>query len=65
MQLFVADRTAANVLMKAMKAWVANRRVQPAGVDEATLDAFAAWVAERDDLATSVGNLGHNSPDWK
>jgi hypothetical protein len=29
------------------------------------VDAFAAWVAERDSLAMAVGNLGHNSPDWK
>ena len=65
MQLFVADRTASNVLLKAMKTWVGKRRVEPAGVDAATLDAFAAWVTERDGLAMSVGNLGHNSPDWK
>ncbi len=65
MQLFVADRTASNVLLKAMKTWVGKRRVEPAGVDAATVDAFAAWVAERDTLAMSVGNLGHNSPDWK
>ena len=65
MQLFVADRTASNVLLKAMKKWVATRRAEPAGVDAATVDAFAAWVSERDSLAMSVGNLGHNSPDWK
>ena len=65
MQLFVADRTASNVLLKAMKTWVGKRRVEPAGVDAATLDAFGAWVTERDNLAMSVGNLGHNSPDWK
>ncbi len=65
MQLFVADRTASNVLLKAMKTWVGKRRVEPAGVDAATLDAFGAWVTERDSLAMSVGNLGHNSPDWK
>lgn len=65
MHLFVHDRTASNVLIKAMKAWVEKRRTQPAGVDAATLDAFALWVRERDTLASSVVNLGHNSPDWK
>ena len=65
MQLFVNDRTTSTVLMKAMKAWVAKRRAEPAGLDAATLTAFEAWVQERDALATSVVNLGHNSPDWK
>lgn len=65
MHLFVNDRQASHVLMKAMKAWVDAHRVRSAGVDPATVDAFAAWVAERDTLALSVGNLGHNSPDWK
>ena len=65
MHLFVHDRTASNVLMKAMKAWVEKRRAQPAGVEPAAIDAFDAWVRERDTLALSVGNLGHNSPDWK
>jgi tetratricopeptide (TPR) repeat protein len=65
MHLFVHDRTASNVLMKAMKAWVETHRAQPAGVDAATVDAFDTWVRERDTLAASVVNLGHNSPDWK
>jgi tetratricopeptide (TPR) repeat protein len=65
MQLFVNDRTASHVLMKAMKAWLAKHRVGPAGVDAATLSAFEAWVQERDTLAATVLNLGHNSPDWK
>jgi hypothetical protein len=64
MYLFVHDRTASHVLMKAMKAWV-DKRARPAGVDNTTADTFAAWVRERDTLASSVGNLGHNSPDWK
>jgi tetratricopeptide (TPR) repeat protein len=65
MHLFVHDRSTSAVLMKAMKAWVAKRRAEPAGLDAATLDAFDAWVNERDMLAASVVNLGHNSPDWK
>lgn len=65
MHLFVHDRAASNVLMKAMKLWVDTRRDQPAGIEPATIDAFGAWVRERDTLASSVVNLGHNSPDWK
>ena len=65
MHLFVHDRTASHVLMKAMKAWVDTQRAKPAGVTPAVVDAFDAWVRERDTLAMSVGNLGHNSPDWK
>ena len=52
MHLFVHDRTASNVLMKAMKAWVEKRRAQPAGVEPAAIDAFDAWVRERDTLAS-------------
>ena len=65
MHLFVHDRSVSHVLMKAMKAWVETHRARPAGVDSAAVDAFAVWVGERDTLASSVGNLGHNSPDWK
>lgn len=65
MQLFVADRTTSNVLMKVMKAWIVKRKAAPAGIDASALAAFETWVQERDTLAASVGNLGHNSPDWK
>jgi tetratricopeptide (TPR) repeat protein len=65
MYLFVHDRTAASVLMNAMKTWVERRRANAAGVDTAAIDAFDAWVRERDALAAAVVNLGHNSPDWK
>ena len=65
MYLFVHDRSASHVLMKAMKSWVAAHRAQPRGARVSPLDAFDAWVRERDTLAMSVGNLGHNSPDWK
>jgi tetratricopeptide (TPR) repeat protein len=63
--LFVHDRANANVLMKAMKAWVAKHRKMPSGVDPSVLAAFETWVNERDMLASATVNLGHNSPDWK
>jgi tetratricopeptide (TPR) repeat protein len=65
MHLFVHDRSASHVLMRAMKAWSERHRAQPAGIDPTAVAAFDAWVRERDLLASSVGNLGHNSPDWK
>jgi tetratricopeptide (TPR) repeat protein len=65
MQLFVADRGASNVLMKAMKMWVEQRRAAPTPIDAAAIDGFDTWLRERDALAASVVNLGHNSPDWK
>ncbi len=65
MYLFVHDRSASHVLMKAMKSWVAAHRAQPRGAGASTVDVFDAWLRERDTLAMSVGNLGHNSPDWK
>ena len=65
MHLFVHDRVASNVLMKAMRAWAEGRRTHLGNVDPATAAAFEVWVRERDTLASSVGNLGHNSPDWK
>jgi hypothetical protein len=64
MQLFVSHRHHANVLMKAMKAWVEKRRTAPGG-SAPELVAFDTWVKERDALAEATINLVHNSPDWK
>jgi hypothetical protein len=64
MRLFVSHRHHANVLMKAMKAWVEKRRTTPNGSAPESA-AFAAWVKERDALAEATINLVHNSPDWK
>ena len=65
MHLFVHDRAASGVLMKAMKAWVAKHRAEPGGLEPAAIEAFDTWVRERDTLASSVGNLGHHLADWK
>jgi tetratricopeptide (TPR) repeat protein len=63
--LFGIDRASADVLMKAMKAWVERRRADPSGVDPAMLTAFEAWVNERAALAARTVNMAHNAPDWK
>lgn len=65
MHLFVHDRMASSVLMKAMKVWVAAHRAQPGGVDTSAIDAFDGWVRERDMLASSVASLRHNFQDWR
>jgi ABC-type transporter MlaC component len=68
MHLFVHDRSASHALMKTMKSWVEERRAKRSTIDSAAfgiIDTFDAWVRERDTLARSVVNLGHNSPDWK
>jgi hypothetical protein len=65
MQLFVANRNYANVLMKAMKTWVEKRRTDAGGMMPAALAAFDNWVKQRDALAAATINLVHNSPDWK
>jgi hypothetical protein len=65
MQLFVAHRSHANMLMKAMKAWVEKRRTHSSGLAPAASAAFDSWVKERDALAAATINLVHNSPDWK
>jgi tetratricopeptide (TPR) repeat protein len=51
LDLFAADRAQADLLMVAMKAWVASRQADAAGVDAAALEAFSKWVGERSDIA--------------
>jgi tetratricopeptide (TPR) repeat protein len=63
--LFATDRANANVLMKAMKAWVERRRAAPSGVVPAMLTAFEGWVNDRAELAARTANMAHNAPDWK
>lgn len=46
------DRKRANQLFAAMQKWIEARRTDAGGVDTETIDAFAAWVAER---AAGVG----------
>ena len=64
LSLFSKDRTQADVLIKAMAAWVAK---QPTGVDAATLASFDAWVKERAKVATTTSDMGlsNNHSIWK
>ncbi|HXG53815.1 MAG TPA: tetratricopeptide repeat protein [Vicinamibacterales bacterium] len=47
LQLLGLTRKNADRLMGAMRLWISARRVNPSGVDPATIDAFEAWVAEQ------------------
>lgn len=51
MDLFAADRKQADLLMAAMKTWVAARQADAAGVDAAALADFSKWVGERSEMA--------------
>src|SRR5215210_166832 len=48
LELFAADRKQADLLMTAMKNWVAAHRGDAAGVDPAAVSAFETWISERD-----------------
>ena len=64
LSLFSKDRTQADVLIRAMSAWVAK---QPTGVDATTLASFDAWVKERAKVATTTSDMGlsNNHSIWK
>ena len=51
MDLFASDRKQADILMKAMDEWVAKRKLDPSGVDPASVAAFESWIKERSTLA--------------
>ena len=62
--LIATDRTQADVLMKAMAAWVAK---PPAGIEPEALSAFAAWITERAKLASTTADMGltSNQTVWR
>ena len=52
LDLFAADRKQADILMVAMKAWVASHRTDAnGGVDPAAVTDFEKWIGEREGLA--------------
>jgi tetratricopeptide (TPR) repeat protein len=51
MELFASDRKQADILMKAMADWLAQRKATPAGVDPGALTTFEGWMKERATLA--------------
>jgi tetratricopeptide (TPR) repeat protein len=65
--LFGSSRTHADVLMKAMKAWVEKRHADSAGVDPAALMLFEGWLRERAELADRTVNMARVVPhtNWR
>lgn len=57
MQLFSRERALADQLMEAMEAWVEERRAEPGEMSREQIDAFAAWLAERGELAEQSARL--------
>ena len=55
--LFGSDRKLAARLLAGMQAWVGEHRGNPAGVDGASLEAFASWVSERSTIASQTAGL--------
>jgi tetratricopeptide (TPR) repeat protein len=62
--LLATDRTQADLLMKAMAAWVAK---PPASIEPEALSAFMAWINERAKVASTTADMGlrSNQTVWK
>ncbi|MEP6914750.1 MAG: tetratricopeptide repeat protein [Acidobacteriota bacterium] len=58
MDLFAADRKQSDILMLAMKKWVATRQADAAGVDPAVVGSFEKWIGERDGMAKQTRLMG-------
>ena len=55
--LFGSHRELAARLLAGMQEWIGSHRGNPAGVDAASLDAFASWVNERSTIAGQTASL--------
>ena len=64
MQLFQIDRNRADELMVAMRRWLERRRADAGGVPEETIEGFAAWIEEREELVAQVGRLASAGRSW-
>jgi len=56
--LFAMDRQQADLLMKAMTAWVVKRKADPAGADPAAVSALEQWIKERSAVALETRLMG-------
>jgi len=64
MILFKQDRARADELMRAMDAWLKNRRENPAGVAEEELESFADWFEQRSAMAEQTAQLSGGGRIW-
>ena len=51
-------------LLGAMRAWLKQRREEPAGVEVATLDGFERWIEDRADAASDGPSSSRKSRTW-
>jgi tetratricopeptide (TPR) repeat protein len=58
LDLFAADRKQADILMTAMKTWIASHRADPAGVQPDAVSGFEKWIGERDGMAKQTRLMG-------
>ncbi|MBK5258466.1 MAG: hypothetical protein JJE51_02665 [Thermoanaerobaculia bacterium] len=63
--LFAGDRPRADILMGAMKSYVAARQADAAGLDAAQLDAFANWVVQREAIHTQTTSLSAEASTFR
>jgi tetratricopeptide (TPR) repeat protein len=61
LDLFGTDRKQADILMAAMKSWVAARHTDPASVPPDALAAFEKWIGERDGIAKQTSLMAVSS----
>ena len=61
LELFAADRRQADILMAAMKNWVAARKADAAGVAPDAVAGFEKWIGEREGLAKQTRLMGITS----
>jgi tetratricopeptide (TPR) repeat protein len=59
--LFALDRKQAELLMQAMSAWVARRKVDPAGVAPLAVSELETWIKERSAVAQQTRLMGHDA----
>lgn len=59
--VFAQDRALSAQLLETMRTWVAARRAAPEGLSAADLDAFAAWIDERAQIAAQTASLGRDA----
>jgi tetratricopeptide (TPR) repeat protein len=65
MRLFANERALADELMVKMTRWVERSRTSPGGRDPKAVEAFSAWVVERDEIASQTASLvGSGARGW-
>jgi tetratricopeptide (TPR) repeat protein len=65
MTLFNADRARADELAAAMRAWLEKRRQDAAGLGPETIEDFATWLSQREEIAQRTrALLQAEDPRW-